>query len=189
MSTSLPGAIDTATLGSILSRVRTQAAADPFSNPVLLFALELTLRMDRGEIDLDGLERVVQRLTAETFADRAERLRNYLGETAVVANERALAEMLERKAREGGFEDFRTAVARSVFGVVFTAHPTFSITLELARSLAELATGQTVAGALLDQAGRDERMETAALVEHRPPSELSLEVEHTWVTEALNHAH
>ena len=24
---------------------------------------------------------------------------------------------------------------------------------------------------------------------HRPPEELSLEVEHTWVTEALNHAH
>jgi|SRR5579863_1260275 len=54
MSTLLPGAIDTATLGSILSRVRTQAAADPFSNPMLLFALDLTLRMDRGEIDLDS---------------------------------------------------------------------------------------------------------------------------------------
>ena len=80
-------------------------------------------------------------------------------------------------------------MARSVFGVVFTAHPTFSITLELARILAELATGQTVDGVALDQAGRDERMETAARVEHRPPEELSLEVEHAWVTEALNHAH
>ena len=45
------GAIDTAMLGSILNRVRAQAAADPFSNPILLFALELTLRIDRGEID------------------------------------------------------------------------------------------------------------------------------------------
>ena len=127
-------------LGSIMSRVRTQAAADPFSNPILLFALDLTLRMDRGEIDLDGLESVVRQLTAEAFADRAERLRNYLGETAIAANERALADLLERKAREGGFEDFRAAISRVVFGVVFTAHPTFSITLELARSLAELAT-------------------------------------------------
>ena len=32
-------------------------------------------------------------------------------------------------------------------------------------------------------------METAARVEHRPPDQLSLEVEHAWVTEALNHAH
>src|SRR5271156_5171788 len=165
MSTSPPCVIDPAMLGSILSRVRTQASADPFSNPILLFALDLTLRMDRGEIDLDGLERVVRQLTAETFADRAERLRNYLGETAVAANERALADLLERKAREGGFEDYRAAISRIVFGVVFTAHPTFSITLELARSLAELATNQTVAGVALDQAGRDERMEAAAQVD------------------------
>jgi phosphoenolpyruvate carboxylase len=183
------GALDTAMLGSILSRVRAQAAADPLSNPILLFALDLTLRMDRGEIDLDGLESIVQQLTAEAFADRADRLKNYLGETAMPANERALEDLIEHKAREGGFEEFRTAAARTVFGVVFTAHPTFSISLELARSLVELATGQTVEGAALDLAGRDERMQTAARLEHRPPEELSLEVEHAWVTEALHHAH
>src|SRR5580704_7747554 len=183
------GAIDTPMLGSILNRVRAQAAADPLSNPILLFALDLTLRMDRGEMDIDGLERIVQQLTAEAFADRADRLKNYLGETAIAANDRALRDLIEKKAREGGFEEFRTAVARSVFGVVFTAHPTFSISLDLARILAELATNSTVDGVAIDQAGRDERMETAARVEHRPPEELSLEVEHAWVTEALNHAH
>ena len=183
------GAIDSPMLGSILNRVRAQAAADPLSNPILLFALDLTLRMDRGEIDIDGLERIVQQLTAEAFADRADRLKNYLGETAIAANDRALRDLIEKKAREGGFEEFRTALARSVFGVVFTAHPTFSISLDLARILAELATGNTVDGVAIDQAGRDERMETAARVEHRPPDQLSLEVEHAWVTEALNHAH
>ena len=183
------GAIDSPMLGSILNRVRAQAAADPLSNPILLFALDLTLRMDRGEIDIDGLERIVQQLTAEAFADRADRLKNYLGETAVAANDRALRDLIEKKAREGGFEEFRTALARSVFGVVFTAHPTFSISLDLARILAELATGTTVDGVAIDQAGRDERMETVARVEHRPPDQLSLEVEHAWVTEALNHAH
>src|SRR5260370_3690548 len=111
------GAIDTAMLGSILSRVRAQAAADPLSNPILLFALDLTLRMDRGEIDLDGLESIVQQLTAEAFADRADRLKNYLGETAIVANERALEDLIEHKACEGGFEEFRTALERTLFRV------------------------------------------------------------------------
>ena len=60
--------------------------------------------MDRGEIDLDGLERVVQQLTAETFADRAERLKNYLGETTIAGNEQALAELV---------------FADEVFGVAF----------------------------------------------------------------------
>src|ERR1700683_275865 len=117
-----PRAIDAAMLGSMLNRARAQAASDPFSNPILLFALDLTLRMDRGEIDLDGLKRIVQQLTAEAFADRADRLKNYLGETSIAANDRALRDLIEKKAREGGFEEFRTAVARSVFGVVFTAH-------------------------------------------------------------------
>src|ERR1700720_3578901 len=75
-----PRSIDTVMLGSMLNRARAQAAADPFSNPILLFALDLTLRIDRGEINLDGLESLVQWLTAEAFADRAERLSNYLGE-------------------------------------------------------------------------------------------------------------
>ena len=60
MSTSSPWRIDPAMLASILDRVRTQTAADPFGNPILLFALDLTLRVDRGEIDLDGLERIVR---------------------------------------------------------------------------------------------------------------------------------
>jgi phosphoenolpyruvate carboxylase len=155
----------------------------------MLFALDLTLRIDRGEINLDGLESLVQRLTAEAFADRAEQLANYLGEKAIAANEGAITALIEQKAREGSFEEFRAALARSVFGVVFTAHPTFSIALELAHSLTEVATGQTVAGVALDRAGRDERIEAAMRLKHRPPAELSLEVEHAWVTEALNHAH
>jgi hypothetical protein len=78
-----PAAVDAAMLGSILTRVQAQAAADPFSNPILLFALDLTLRIDRREITLDGLESLIQQLTSEAFADRAERLATYLGETAI----------------------------------------------------------------------------------------------------------
>jgi phosphoenolpyruvate carboxylase len=184
-----PGEIDPATLGSILDRVRAQSAADPSSNPILLFALDLTLRIDRGQISLKGLENLVQRLTAEAFADRAERLANYLGENAIAPNEREIAALIQRKAHEGGFNEFRAAMSRSVFGIVFTAHPTFSIALELARSLAELATGQTIAGVPLDQGARDQRMEAASRMEHRPPAELSLQIEHAWAAEALHHAH
>ena len=95
----------------------------------------------------------MQRLTAEAFGDRAERLANYLGETAVAANHQKITELIERKARKGDFEEFRAAVERAAFGVVFTAHPTFSIALELAQSLVEMATGQTVAGEALDAGG------------------------------------
>ena len=51
-----PGEIDPATLASILDRVRAQSVADPSSNPILLFALDLTLQIDRGQISLDDEE-------------------------------------------------------------------------------------------------------------------------------------
>src|SRR5271168_971140 len=100
-----PCAIDPAMLGSILSRVRTQAAADPFSNPILLFALDLTLRIDRGEIDLKELESLVQQLTVGAFTHRAERLMNYLGEKSIAANQLAITALIEQRARTGSFEE------------------------------------------------------------------------------------
>ncbi|MGA2410718.1 MAG: phosphoenolpyruvate carboxylase [Candidatus Binataceae bacterium] len=183
------GAMDTVALASAMNRVRAQAAADPSGNPILLFALDLTLKLDRGEINLDGLESLVQRLTVEAFADRAERLHLYLGETAISANEKAIAALIERHAQKASFDQFQAALARNFFGVVFTAHPTFSIALDLAHTLAELATGQTVEGIPLDEAGRTEKIEAVSQLEHRPPADLSLAVEHAWVTEALHHAH
>ena len=112
------GAMDAVALASLMNRVRAQAAADPSGNPILLFALDLALKLDRDEINLDGLERLVQRLTAEAFADRAERLRHYLGEPRSAPVKSALAALIEQRAQEGGLEEFRAALARSVFGVV-----------------------------------------------------------------------
>ncbi len=187
--TSSSGAIDARSLAATLDRIRAHAAADPYSNPILLFALELTLRIDRGEIDLGGLERLVEELTLEAFRDRAHRLANYLGDISSAANLKTISELIERKARDASFEEFSAAMRRIVFGVVFTAHPTFSISLELAHKLVELATGQTISGPTLDREARDDLLKAVLHAEHRPPAEISLEVEHAWAIEALSHAH
>jgi phosphoenolpyruvate carboxylase len=184
-----PRAIDAQSLAATLDRIRAQAAGDPYSNPILLFALELTLRIDRGEIDLDGLEQLVEELTLEAFRDRAHRLASYLGETSSTANLRAIKELIEQKASAASFEEFNAAMRRTMFGAVFTAHPTFSISLELAHKLVELATGQTIGGQPLDREAREALMKAVRHAEHRPPPEISLEVEHAWAIEALNHAH
>ncbi len=128
-------------------------------------------------------------LTVGAFTPRAERLMNYLGEKSIAANQLAITALIEQRARTGSFEEFRIAMSRCLFGVVFTAHPAFSVNLELAHKLAELATGHTLEGVALDQTGREAHLAAALHAEHRPPVELSLEVEHSWVTEALSQAH
>ena len=156
-------ALDAAMLGSILNRVRAQAAADPFSNPILLFALELTLRIDRGEIELDGLESLVQRLTAEAFADRAERLAKYLGETAIAANERAITGSDREEGAHGQLRGVSRGACRAACSA-WSSPPIRRFRLRWSWRVAwpNWRPGRPSRESALDQAGRDERMEAAA---------------------------
>jgi phosphoenolpyruvate carboxylase len=178
-----------AALEAALSNFQARSAADPFSNPIVLFAIELTRRIDRSEIGLRDLDHLVRDLTVEAFRHRASRLSRYLGETDAAANLAEIATRIERLARGSTFEGFRARVERPLAGIVFTAHPTFAMPLSLARSLAELSCGKTRDGAVLDAAERANRLAAAHAESHRPPGELTLEVEHAWSLEALGNAH
>src|SRR4051812_36472764 len=47
---------------------------DPFANPILLFALELSARLDAGAVTAADLQSLVHALTLEGFAERAQRM-------------------------------------------------------------------------------------------------------------------
>jgi phosphoenolpyruvate carboxylase len=178
-----------ASLEAALANMRDRAALDPFSNPIVLFAIDLTRRIDRREIDIDDVDRLVRELTVEGFANRATRLGTYLGQTDPTINRADITSLIERIAGTANFDDFRAVVERPVFGIVLTAHPTFAMPLTIARSLAELACGRTSGGAALDETARANRLTAAHAEHHRPPEALTLEVEHAWSLEALGNAH
>jgi phosphoenolpyruvate carboxylase len=176
-------------LAALLDNLRQRLAVDPFANPVQLLALEVNTRFDLRGSSAEELAQQIARLTGEAFSDRAARLGTYLGETDSAANEQAIREVLSGLAMSLDFAKFRALVERVVFGVVFTAHPAFSIRHELASALAELATGQSHEGESLSEAGRAGRMALIAAAAHRPENTLTLEVEQAWSLEALRHAH
>lgn len=179
----------TADLARTLEACRAAAGEDPFANPFLLFAVRLGRRLDDGDLDLDQVEAVTQALTADAFEARAKRFGRYLGETDPDANRKAVAALFERAASAGDFEAYKSFVGRASFGVVFTAHPTFSLREDLAQALVELATGRDEAGRPLDEAGRAARLTLARETPHDPPAELTLDVEHAWSVRALSNAH
>src|SRR5690606_33210911 len=159
--------------------------AEPWASPVLALALSISGDVAAGRLDLAGLEDVVQLLTLVAFARRAERARAYLGDLDPArAAERAAALVLSLARDERGAlrpaEDFAAAIATPRFGIVLTAHPTFSIGRDLSRTLAELAAESDLSGAPLDEAGRAERLARAARTLHRPPASLTLDAEHQW---------
>ena len=176
-----------ADLEAALGERRKVAASDPFTNPYLLFALDLTRRLEAGEADLDAVEAVIREVAAEGFAARAERLRAYLGEPDPERDRAALKAVFEGLV-EGGYDAYAEALAKPVFGIVTTGHPTFALSEDLYLALAELAAGRAADGTVLDDEGRIERLDLARRTPQGPPAELTLDLEHDWSEKALGHA-
>jgi phosphoenolpyruvate carboxylase len=166
-----------------LRSIRAACCEDPLGNPVMQLSLRIARRLEAGDITPSGLEQLVQRLVFTSFMDRAAHLRCYLGETDAAANLKGLSELVRGLAgAEGGaadFDRFRARVERSCMGIVLTAHPTFAQTAELTRALADVAVDSDAA----------EAMALAARTPHRPPETLTLDAEHAWSVEALQHVH
>lgn len=176
-------------VAAALSEARTATGRACAANPTLSAALTLSRSLSAGEVSLAQVEETVRTLTAEAFAERAERLGRYLGETRPEQNAEALDAMFERLAEEAGeFEAFAARLARPSFGIVLTGHPTFALSRDLSLALVELATSFEAGGAPLDEAGRAQRLSIAAAGPHDPPDPLTLGVEHEWSVGALQNA-
>lgn len=127
-----------------IAAARTAARRDPFGNPVLSVSLGISRRFDEGSLDTAGLAGLIRAIADAAFRDRAARLAAYVGE----ADPRSFARIAARIARPDPhdspvpFATFRNRVERPAYGVVFTAHPTFSMPAETAALLARAAHGE-----------------------------------------------
>ena len=134
-------------LAELLARLRAAreaAAADPFGDPVLLVALDLSRALDEGRVTTGALAALIARMARAAAQDRAARLAAYAGMGDDAAALAGVAARLVRPDPEDSpvpFAAFREAVERTRFAAVFTAHPTFSMPLATGTALAEAAGG------------------------------------------------
>ena len=127
-------------LRTAIEAARDESAEDPFGNPILLVALSLTRRLDRGDIGEDDLVALVQHIGWEAVRDRAGRLRRYVGLDGEVPDSLlTLAERLAGNADAAGFERFRDEIERPRLAAVFTAHPTFGMSRSVVGTIAQMA--------------------------------------------------
>jgi phosphoenolpyruvate carboxylase len=126
-----------------VAAARAAARRDPFGNPVLSASLAISRRIDDGALDQAGVGGLIRAVADAAFDDRAARLAAYVGEAAG-APFAAIAGRIARPDPHDSpvpFATFRHAVERPSYGVVFTAHPTFSMPPETAHALADAAHG------------------------------------------------
>jgi phosphoenolpyruvate carboxylase len=170
---------------------------NPFGNAVKLLALEIGKRIDRGALDFGAVEELIQHLAAEAYAHRAERISAYLGELDRRRNEDGLRACFRRiagadaKGRKPkhSFAEFQALMERELYGIVITAHPTFSQSKPMMRVLAELAMNRDGNGARLSNAERTRLLAQAHAVEHRPPEPIDLTYEHELSLVAIENIH
>jgi phosphoenolpyruvate carboxylase len=177
-----------AALSERLDGDRRQSASDPFTNPFLRFALDLSQRIERQDIALGELEHLVQDLTVAAFDGRVARLAAYMGPCDPAQIHADLEQMFERLADLGDFAAYARAVGAAPFGLVLTGHPTFALRRDLSTILVELATGWDAEGRRLSAADRAARRAVVADTVHEPPQALTLEMEHLWSVDALTSA-
>jgi len=179
-------------LRTLLGGYRAGSDTDPFGNPILRMALELTRLTDRNELSSAALEDLVHHMTIEAFVRRAERLRDYVGEIGMAANEarlRGLFACVARSGRNGRwlpFHAFQALMERFHYGIVFTAHPTFSMPHQTGRLLAKLASGANDGASSLDAVDFTNILEEVRAASHRPPT-VTLGDEFASAMDAIGH--
>lgn len=165
-------------LRATIEEVRGRVGDDPYANPIALLSLSLVERLTRGGLDEAATESLIQRLTGEAFLARAAALHDYIGELDPAYNAESIRRLLAGLAQgEGGepvpFATFERRLRRVYYGLVVTAHPTFSRTMELQRALAAAAFGGRAGGE-----GAREGLARIKATPHRPPARLDLAEEH-----------
>lgn len=187
-------------LAAALDRIRLDAEGDPFTNPIQTLVRDISNRLSTGRLTPSAIEALIQRLTFSAFAARAERLHRYLGNCDESSNAERIKSLIRfladrtnviwggSKAKGPGlvsFESFKQRIELELFGVVFTGHPTFGLSGNLLRHLAELAAQSDAEGRPLDEKARAAIFAEAIAAEHRPDKDLGLDREHALSLEAI----
>jgi len=104
-----------------LQELHQRTAETPLFNPVFQLGLELSRKLESGEMSLDDFESLVAEMECEGQRARAARLVRLVGPTKPKAN----AKVLKSLAGEEDFAAFASHWRRPQAHIVFTAHPTF----------------------------------------------------------------
>ena len=125
-----------AALENRLQELHARTIETPLFNPVFQLGLELSRRIETGDLTLDKVEAMVAELECEGLRARARRLHRLLDPVTPDTN---LAR-LRGLAEAGDFQSFAARWARPVAHIVFTAHPTFLLAKAQTEAVAKAAT-------------------------------------------------
>ena len=142
-----------AELDARLQALHSRTAETPLFNPVFQVSLELSRRIESGELPLSEVAELVAELECEGLLTRATRLKRLVAPLDPAANHAKIAALADAP----DFASFAAKVRTPLLHVVFTAHPTFLLTRKQSEAVANAATSGAIdaANACLAPHARD----------------------------------
>ncbi|HEY9078465.1 phosphoenolpyruvate carboxylase [Magnetovibrio sp.] len=180
-------------LADKLIQFQREARENHLQSPTRRMALHVSCLAQQGDVSVGDLSDLVRLLTINAFKYRSQRLRSYVGEMDVAKNEGNLRTLFAGLARNGdqtvAFEIFKQRVEREVFGIVITAHPTFTVSEELTTVQATLAVQRNQDGTPLSKSDLDALVKTIAERPHGTPAQIGLDDEQQFALMAIGNIH
>ncbi|MEG3597644.1 MAG: phosphoenolpyruvate carboxylase [Pseudomonadota bacterium] len=140
------------TLASLSERLRVlhrQTQETPLFNPVFQLSLDISRKLESGELSIDALAGLVDELEAQSLDARADRLRDLL------APQNAAERLAGMTGPTDDFDAFRAFWEQPHMHAVFTAHPTFLLSPQQSDAVAA-AVGNGEAASVSDPHERPE---------------------------------
>ena len=127
-------------LDARLNELHPRTAETPLFNPVFQLSLELSRRIESGDLPLSEVSKLVAELECEGLLARAARLEQLVAPLDVAENRARIAALADAP----DFAAFAAKVRQPLLHVVFTAHPTFLLTRRQSEAVAGAATCGTI---------------------------------------------
>jgi len=180
-------------LAAKLIQFQAEARENHLQSPTRRMALHVSCMAQEGDLSINDLSDLVRLLTINAFKYRSQRLRSYVGEVDVQRNEAGLRALFARMGEDDGqrvdFDTFKARVEREVFGIVITAHPTFTVSEDLTRAQATLAVQRNEDGTVLSKDDLDALVKRIAESPHGTPAQISLNDEQRFALAAIGNIH
>ena len=129
-----------AKLDARLQALHSRTAETPLLNPVFQVSLELSRRIESGDLPLSEVANLVAELECEGLLARAKRLERLVAPLDPASNCTSIAALVDAT----DFASFADKVRTPLLHVVFTAHPTFLLTRDQSAAVAAAATSGTI---------------------------------------------
>ena len=170
------GMLDEIKLRDELKAFRARIPDQPNLNPIVNVAFDLSRQLEGGKVSFADVKELATRLMDRACVQRALLLKEQIGfideKTTNDEFAKYVSSTFAGDVAGDPFERFNARWSRPRNGIVFTAHPTFGLSDALSKRMIEIAVRGAPAGEAIG-------------IPHRPDEGLTVDYEHTRVSDAI----